>query len=397
MQLLDLPPELIHQIALSLHTQTDVAHLAQSSRRLHAEIVDSLYWWDFLFHGGKSLAWAAHACVPETLRCARDAGIDVSEAAPDLLHIAAGASTGRAEFIRLLVKEFGFDPSGYDVSGSTPLTCAARAGCVSVARALVDIGADPSQPSINGETPLHAAAIAQEAPMAAFLLAAGAPVSPQLTDFVALDPRTDMPPGTTPLHVAALRNACDVARVLLDHGADPTMAKITGGGGGPEPLQIAVRNHQAAMARLLLEHGADIALTGGADPGYAVYLAALHADFAMVRVLVEYGAPVCAGGELSCLRVALVNRHAEMALYLVDAGADLLVQGVDLAELASHLGMPGVARRMRQQTASLFRRRSQELAEFVASAKGGLTSKLKNCLVGWRVSPAAGCQAQVAH
>ncbi len=393
MQLLDLPPELIHQIAVSLHTQADVSHLAQSSRRLYAEIIDSLYKWNHLFHDSAALVWAALEGVPETLHCARQAGIDATQAVPDLLHIAATAQHGSSELVNRLIQDFGFSDSAYDEFGNTPLACAARAGSLVAARALVDHGADPSQPSINGGTPLHAAAMSKEFTMTWFLLASGARVSPQLTDFVTLDAEQSLPPGTTPLHIAATNNHIGIATLLLDRGADPTMAKLTG---GMAPLQIAVRNHRAGMARLLLGRGADVSLTWGFDPGYAVYFAALHADSEMVKVLVEHGSPVCSGGELSCLRAALVNRDADMALYLVDAGADLCIRDLDLVQLAVRQGMPHLAemiRRRKRMHSVAGGKRSQSCV----TGWTGLQRRLRSSLSRWRTAAAARPLSQLAQ
>lgn len=137
-----------------------------------------------------------------------------------------------------------------------------------------------------------------------------------------------------------------------------------------------------------------MSLAWGFGPEYAVYFAALHADFEMVKVLVEFGAPVnvplaAAAAEhqqqekqgttdLSCLKMALVNRHVDMALFLVQAGADMVANGEDLVNLAIILGMEDVVEAMRRKRA---------VGRVVVTRKRSLTGlgrRLKYDFARWR-------------
>ena len=394
MSLSDLPPELIHHIAWSLNADTDTAHLAQTCWRIHAETIPILYRQNHLFHDNSALVWAVLENVPAALYRARQAGITISDAVPDLLHMAVTAqhSSTSTSIINTLIREFGFSPSGHDANGYTPLIHAAKQGSLAAARTLIANGANASQPAANSarETPLHAAMAADNSPVASLLLNAGCRVSPQLADFISVDTDLDLPPGTSPLHIATRNNNISLVRLLLDHGADATMPKLAA---GMSPLQIALRDHHAGIARLLLERGADLSLACGFDPGYAVYFAALHADFEMVKVLVEFGAPVNIpmgqqqkqqqqqeAMDLSCLKMALVNRHVDMALFLVESGAHMVSNGQDLVDLASRYEMDGVVEAMR-------RKKGVSGRAFLAKKRSltGLGRRLRHGFAQWKV------------
>jgi uncharacterized protein len=225
-------------------------------------------------------------------------------------------------------------------------------------RTLVDKKADVNATQVDGTTALHWAAYHEDAETVALLVGAGANVNAANRY------------GVPPLVVACLNGNAGVVKLLLDAGADAnTTAK-----GGETALLIAARSGKveavkallvrgarhdarerrgqtalmwaaaeghAAVVRALVEAGADINVT--IDSGFTPFLFAVregHID--VVRALLEAGANVNqplrrrektpggpvdsalykAGRNTPPLILAVQNGHFELAIALVEAGAN---------------------------------------------------------------------------
>ena len=125
--------------------------------------------------------------------------------------------------------------------------------------------------------------------------------------------------GCTALHYAAIcsrhaAGAVAAARALLAAGARPDMRNAQ----GRSALFFAAHYDNTAVARVLLD--------AGADPQSVIAYAALKASPSFVALLLDAGAhPQAFDGPLrrSALELALRRGAAEVALLLLDAGADV--------------------------------------------------------------------------
>jgi len=163
--------------------------------------------------------------------------------------------------------------------------------------------------------------------------------------------------GRTPLHWAAFSGAADIASYLIDHKADVNAQDESGW----TPLHIAASAGQEAIVRELLGAGADIAKTN--DKGMtALHYAASKSQIEIGKLLIERGANINARDRANQLplhraattgstgfvalllnppegsakprlntgdrigntplHLALESGHAEVAVKLIEAGAD---------------------------------------------------------------------------
>jgi ankyrin repeat protein len=213
--------------------------------------------------------------------------------APDgttALHWAARARD--AALVERLLRN-GADANAANRYGVTPLQLAAENGDVAVMHALLGAGADANAVLPEGETVLMTAARTGVADALALLLEHGSAVDARERWY-----------GESALMWATAENHADAVRVLVAHGADVDSrsalreldARQRRNGqsilpmGSWTPLMYAAREDARAAAAALVAAGADLNL---ADPDGATALA-----------------------------IAIINAHDELAVQLLEAGAD---------------------------------------------------------------------------
>ena len=258
--------------------------------------------------------------------------------------------------------------------GATPLAWAVHWNDLDMANLLIRASANVNAANELGMTPLMLACTNGSAPMVAALLQAGA------------DPALQRQSGDTALMTAARTGNVGVVRLLVAQGAD--VNGVTRG--GHTALMWAAAESHAAVARVLAEVGANVhARTAAPEPrgrpgggGYerkepvvlsrfeAVNPAALPrdgdgdpprpvggftpllygvlgGDLDTVRVLLAAGANVDEAGPdgVTALMLALNRRHEDIALLLLDQGADptRADAGYTALHLASATGQLAVA------------------------------------------------------
>lgn len=296
----------------------------------------------------------ADAAMRRDASAARDLlrqGADVNVAQGDgmtALHWAA--EHGDAALADALLRA-GADPRALTRIGRyTPLHVAAKAGSADVVRLLLAAGADVDAATTTGAVPLHFAAASGSAEAVTQLLDRGADVD-------AREPQW----GQTPLMFAAAAGRTDAVRVLLARGAN---AGLTA-----EVVDISARNKADAadsrrrnqrVAERVKEAAARAAAASGVAPaaprpagasasrgadsqeepeplGYAdlvgaqggltaLLLAAREGLQETVFALLDGGADinqVSASDHTSPLLIATINGHFDLAMRLIERGADV--------------------------------------------------------------------------
>lgn len=234
---------------------------------------------------------------------------------------------------------------------TTPLADAAERSDWPGVRALLDQHADPNAAQVDGTTALHWAARNDDADTVKRLLAAGA------------DARSANRYGVTPLSQACVNGNGPIVSALLDAGADPNGALR----GGETALMTSARTGRVEPVRALLEAGAKVEasdrkgqtglmwaaaegnvevveslIAAGADvharvkSGFTPMLFAVREGRAdVVRAFLKAGVDVNealqpeskgggnkSGSATSALLLATVNGHFDLALELLNAGAN---------------------------------------------------------------------------
>jgi uncharacterized protein len=212
---------------------------------------------------------------------------DVNAGQPDgttALHWAAYQDD--AETAGLLIKA-GANVNAVNRYGVTPLVQACTNGSAAMVKLLLDAGADFNIALKGGETMLMLASRSGNEEAVRMLLRRGA------------NPNARERLGQTALMWAAAEGHTAVIRALIDAGADVN-AKIDS---GFTPFFFAAREGHLDAVRLFLGAGVDV-------------------NAMMIRAG-EVGGPRSAGtGRTSPLMLAVQNGHFELAIALVDAGAD---------------------------------------------------------------------------
>lgn len=173
--------------------------------------------------------------------------------------------------------------------GESPLTVAARAGCIPMMRLLVAHGARADRPDSDGATPLMGA-VARNRPAAIrFLLAHGA----------SLD--KGAPRGFTLLSLALEEQNYDAALQLIKAGANVntpaskyrlTPLMVVASELAPEPgslVRILQRHSPMDVARALLQRKANVN-AADAEGVTALMIAAAHDNSPMIALLIQGGA-----------------------------------------------------------------------------------------------------------
>jgi ankyrin len=181
---------------------------------------------------------------------------------------------------------------------------------------LLDAGGDPDQATPGGETLLMTASRTGRTDAVGLLLDRGAAVEAR-----------ESVRGQTALMWAVLEGHSEVARLLIEAGADVNARTDVDIPEGME-RSITRRDGTRATSGDIGAHGPGIyrprAIPSPSGAMSPLLFAAREGDLAMARLLVETGADLdqpSANGTPP-ITVAVINNHIELALYLLEAGAD---------------------------------------------------------------------------
>ncbi len=185
------------------------------------------------------------------------------------------------------------------------------------ATSLIDSGENATEPNRYGVTPLSMACLNGNPAMVKLLLEAKA------------DPNADLQGEETPLMTAARTGDLECVRLLLENGAEIDAIERR----GQTALMWAASEGHAEVVKLLIESGADLKIS--LNSGFNALLFAIRAGHTQtVRIFLEAGADVSGAAKVrradgrsmrdhtSPLMLAIHNGHLELALELVDRGAD---------------------------------------------------------------------------
>src|SRR5688572_11790684 len=275
-----------------------------------------------------SIADAAMNGDRETVRALLKKGLDVNEAQGDgttALHWAA--IKGDAELAQMLIFAGANHRATTRLGAYTPLYLAARGGHAAVVAALLAAGADANAVTSNGTTPLMIASAAGDTKTITSLVENGSDVN-----------ATDAAKGETALMFAAGFNRAEAVKLLLARGADHKAttkvvdlfaltapeeeAMLRGGGGNSTRPQAAPARVDIAGATRGYRYNELISSQGGMS---ALHFAARQGFTDVVKALVEAGADLNqanAGDKTSPLLIAIINGHFDLAMYMLEKGAD---------------------------------------------------------------------------
>jgi ankyrin repeat protein len=235
------------------------------------------------------------------------------------------------------------DVNAAQPDGMTALHWAVRQDDLETAQMLLRAGARANAATRYGVTPLYLACVNGNAAMIEALLRAGASAG------------STNPGGETALMTASRTGKVDAIKLLLDRGADVNAKETVR---GQTALMWAVTENHPDAVKLLLSRGADInsqtnvvipdGTTGEAQatsgdigahgPGIyrsravpspsggltALMFAARDGNLEMARLLIDAKADLerPAGNGTHPLVAAITNNHIELAMFLLDKGAD---------------------------------------------------------------------------
>jgi ankyrin repeat protein len=219
--------------------------------------------------------------------------------------------------------ETGVDVNASQVDGTTALHWAAYHDDAEMVALLVEAGADVNAVNEYGMPPLAQACVNGDAAVVKLLLEAGA------------DPNTTLKGGETALMLAARTGSPEAVKALLARGADPNARERL----DQTALMWAAAEGHTTVIRALIEAGAD--LNAQLDSGFTAFFFAvregqLDAAKAFLAAGVDVNAMMLPPEEVgsgrrrpsrrppntSPLLLAVQNAHFELAIALVDAGAD---------------------------------------------------------------------------
>ncbi len=239
--------------------------------------------------------------------------------------LADAAEQGQGKLVRSLLAD-GADVNAPQVDGTTALHWAAYHDDLGTARLLIEAGADANAANRYGVPALSLVATNGNAAFVQLLLDAGA------------DPNVVLLGGETVLMTAARTGSLAAVQALLAGGADPNARERQ----EQTALMWAVAEGHLGIVNALLDAGADIhaSLRSGFNP---MFFAVREGNIDVVHRLLEAGADVNAVLErvkdgpdaavnnasyrpvdegMSPLLLAVRNGHFELAVELIEAGAD---------------------------------------------------------------------------
>jgi ankyrin repeat protein len=273
--------------------------------------------------GGADVADAAKARDAAAVKALLKQGADVNASQGDgmtALHWAA--SNGDAALAQMLLSAGANIRATTRLGGITPLHMASQAGHAQVVAALIAAGADTNLATSTGATALMLAARSGSSDAVTKLVETGADINAKEKGF-----------GQTALMVAAGLDRADVVRVLLARGADWKAASsvadlkalsspMEDGSGRPGPPPAAAGRLDVAGVTRGYRYNELIGTQGGLT---ALHFAARQGSNAAVRALVDGGVNVnllSPGDKATPLLVALINGHFDLAMFLLEKGAD---------------------------------------------------------------------------
>lgn len=251
-------------------------------------------------------------------------GLAATTLAAEKAPLPDAAERKQSALVRTLLQS-GADVNATQPDGTTALHWAAYHDDVETARLLVRAGSRVDAVNRNGVPPLSLACTNANAEMVALLLEAGADANRPLNG------------GETPLMTAARTGNLAIVQALLARGANPSAREQR----EQTALMWAASEGHAAIVRALIAAGADVKATlpSGFTPWF---FAVREGRIDVARVLLAAGQDVNdtlkpeerseeginnaaykpVGKGTSALLMAVQNGHFELAIALVEAGAD---------------------------------------------------------------------------
>jgi ankyrin repeat protein len=193
----------------------------------------------FFLGGGVSAGAAEPAEAPQAQSKQTKEAADPEMAPADIF---AAAKAGNLEAVKKFLEDNPALLNAKTKLGDTALHWAASCRQVEVVRFLLSKSPDLEARNITGSTPLHVACRAGNKAIVELLIAAKAQVNAKSGD----------EDEETALHIAVRKNDIETAQVLLEHKAD-VQAKTAG---GRTPMDLATKNGRSTMIKLLKKYGA---------------------------------------------------------------------------------------------------------------------------------------------
>ena len=200
-----------------------------------------------------------------------------------------------------------FGLAGTALAAEKPtLADAAERGYGALVRTLLEGGAGVNVPQVDGMTALHWAVYHDDAETAGLLVRSGADVNAENRY------------GVPPLSVAATNGSADIVTLLLDAGADANATLR----GGETVLMTAARTGSLGAVRALLAKGADPNAREEREQT-ALMWAAAEGHAAVTHALVEVGADMHARlkSGFTPMFFAVREGHIDVVFTLLEAGA----------------------------------------------------------------------------
>jgi ankyrin repeat protein len=268
--------------------------------------------------GATALAWAAHWDDLPTAELLLAAGANPNAANElGMTPLMLAASNGNSAMVEKLLNA-GANAALARSTGETALLLASRVGSPDVVKALIAHGADVNAKTRFGDTALMFAAAEKHPEVASILVELGAKVGAQTEIVKKTGKGMTEPTENEPAPQLINKNqAVAVAQLPKDGDYDPPRPE-----GGFTPLLHAAVSGDLASARLLVAGGADVnqAAADGATP-LIVSIVKHHEDIALF--LLEKGAdPNVSEPGYTALHCASVTGQMAVAKALLERGAD---------------------------------------------------------------------------
>ncbi|KAJ5801711.1 uncharacterized protein N7518_003779 [Penicillium psychrosexuale] len=322
----NLPTELILLVVSFLPSESSLAALALSSRRLYGIFNRCLYHYNVLHSNSSALDWAAQNGRMGTLKKALEAGAplpkkqgkgkmrqqgpmisEFGSVAPRRFMdfrphpISLAASGGHTDIVRYMIDR-GVSPDTMDPERRTLLALAAIHGHASLARYLLQVGADQDIKSFRSDWPVWLAAFQGHVDVVEVLVSA--PKQRSDKENLLIDA----------LVAAVLAWRVPVVRLLFIHGVQVNFLSANGN----TPLMTAAVREMSDLVSMLLAYGADPNLTADKRQSAPLGIAALHGYEEIVRILVDQTADI---QRTKALGFAVLERKTRIVEIILQSGA----------------------------------------------------------------------------